>query len=152
MKTEIEKLKKRLEWFELFANCVQGNHRVYSNACEYADEATGVIQYPYAEGDNYWTIKEINGEYEDTNGLYQRGIMAIQSCWDDQSKEIYVENPDYLDDDERYFDTIHDVLNHARYDYDFIKISCFNSEMSDIKTGDYLVCDNPDSGKFKKSY
>ena len=35
---EIENLKKQLAWFNDFADCVQGNHRAYDIACEYADE------------------------------------------------------------------------------------------------------------------
>lgn len=38
MNKEIEKLKKQLAWFNDFADCVQGNHRAYDVACEYADE------------------------------------------------------------------------------------------------------------------
>ena len=38
MEEEIEKLKKQLQWFEDFADVVQTNHRVYSDACEQADE------------------------------------------------------------------------------------------------------------------
>jgi len=35
---EIKNLKKQLAWFKDFADCVQGDHRTYDIACEYADE------------------------------------------------------------------------------------------------------------------
>ena len=34
----IEEMEKKLAWFNDFADCVQGNHRVYDIACEYAEE------------------------------------------------------------------------------------------------------------------
>jgi hypothetical protein len=133
--TEIEKVQKKLDWYK-------------------ADADTGVIQYPYSEGDNYWTIKimDENSEYEDNVGFFQYGAIAIQSCWDDQSEELYEVNPESLADEDRYFDSLEEVLKHLKYDYDFVKVSCFDSEMPDIKTGDYFVCEDLEDGKFQKSY
>jgi hypothetical protein len=38
LEKKIKKLEKQLKWFSDFADCVQGNHRAYETACEYADE------------------------------------------------------------------------------------------------------------------
>jgi hypothetical protein len=37
-KDKVENLKKRLAWFNDFADSVQVDHRAYGIACEYADE------------------------------------------------------------------------------------------------------------------
>jgi hypothetical protein len=148
---ELAKVKKELVWYKAYCDQVQGsNHRAHEYACEHADEATGVIEYPYSEGDDYWTVEELDVhlEYEDNSGLYTGGIEAIQSCWDDQSKEFHREDPD-----REYFDSLDEVLQHARYGYEFIKVSCHFSGMHDIEDGDYFVTtDTNDRAKFQKSY
>lgn len=105
------------------------------------------IIYPFKEGDSYWTIEEIDGEYEDNYSFFQRGVNAIQSCWDDISEELYE-----LDKSKEYFNSLEDVLVRARDEYDFIKVSCFDSEIYDIVDGDYFVSEDEDNGKFKKSW
>lgn len=151
LERELAKVKAELEWYKHYADQVQmSNYKQHDYACEYADEQTGVIEYPYSEGDDYWTIEEldVDEEYEDNTGIYSRGIVAIQSCWDDQSEELYRENPDQL-----YFDSLEKVLQHARYNYAFIKVSCYDSGMFDIEDGDYFVTTDTNScDKYQKSY
>lgn len=145
---ELAKVKKELAWYKAFCDQVQqSDHRAYEYACEYANEVTGVIEYPYDEGDSYWTIKPMdeNATYEDNISFFQRGVVAIQSCWDDVSEELHTE-------DKEYFDSLEEVLQDCRFTYDFVKVECFDCDMSDIANGDYLVCDDEDSGKFQKSY
>lgn len=148
MSDEITELRKELEWYKAYADNVEAtDHRAHEYACEYADEMTGVIEYPYEEGDNYWTIEILEDEeYDDNSGCYSAGILAVQSCWDDQSEEFHRENPD-----REYFDSLEEILADAIDWKDFIKVSCFDSGYPDIKTGDYFVADK-DTGKFKKSY
>lgn len=38
--------------------------------------------YPFREGDTYYTVEENGDQYE-----------VVKSCWDDVSEEIYDENP-----------------------------------------------------------
>ena len=35
---QVKQLKKSLEWFNDFADAVQGDHSTYDHACEYADD------------------------------------------------------------------------------------------------------------------
>ncbi len=142
---EIEKLKKQIRWYELYSDVVRGDHGLHDTACEYADEETGVIQYPYEEGQTYWTLEEMSSviEYEDNSGVYQSGALAVQSTWDDVSKDLHSENKEY-------FDSLNELLLEAIDDFGFIKVSCFDEE-DDIEDGDYLVADI-ETGKFKKSY
>lgn len=147
MSAEISKLKYELEWYKAYADNVQAtNHGTHEYACQQADEMTGnVVDYPYAEGDDYWTIEETDEEYDDNTGCYSDGIIAVQSCWDDQSEEFHRENP-YRE----YFNSLEEILEEVRDEKDFIKVSCFDSGYPDIKTGDYFVADE-ETGKFKKS-
>lgn len=50
-------------------------------------------QYPFEEGDDYWTVE---------------GITLIWSCWDDVSEELHDENPK-----KEYF-TEEEALTYAR--------------------------------------
>ena len=71
---DIKKLKKELAWYKAYCDQVQSsNHRAHEYACEHADEATGVIEYPYSEGDDYWTVVELDVhlEYEDNTGCFR---------------------------------------------------------------------------------
>jgi len=147
MSDRIGKLQKELEWYKAYADNVEAtDHRAHEYACEHADEITGVVEYPYDEGDSYWTVEFLEDEdYDDNTGCFSNGIVAIQSCWDDQSEEMHNE-------DREYFDSLEEVLKYAQYQYDFIKVSCFDSGMSDIKTGDYFVAVDDDCSKFQKSY
>lgn len=106
-------------------------------------------QYPFNEGDNYWIIIPMNPDatYEDNIGFFQRGVTAIQSCWDDQSELFHDERPNKV-----YYKDIDDVLRRCRDEFDFIKLECFACEYYDMKSGDYFVCEDEDSGKFQKSY
>jgi len=144
-KGRMSKIKKELAWYKAYADQVQSsNHRAHEYACEHADEVTGVIQYPYSEGQNYWTVEDTVETYEDSQGIYEVGLIAVQSCWDDQSEIFHRENPE-----REYFDSLDEILDHAYGDFQYVKVSCFNCK-SDIKTGDYLVSEDFD--KFHKSY
>ena len=63
MNKEIEKLKKQLAWFNDFANCVQGNHRAYEIACEYADELEVEREGADYSG-NFSSVNEFIDEYD----------------------------------------------------------------------------------------
>ena len=149
----ISALEKELNWYNLYVDQVQmSNHRQHEYACEYADEETGEIDYPYSEGDDYWTVEELKGkEYEDSTGVFQNGILAVQSCWDDQSEEFHREDPD-----REYFDNLDEILNYAQYRYDFIKLSFYApdkyTECFDVKDGGYMVAMDDDCSKFQTSY
>lgn len=153
LEQELAKVKAELEWYNHYADQVQmSNYKQHEYACEYADEQTGVIDYPYSEGDDYWTVEELEGEeYEDSNGFYQKGILAVQSCWDDQSEELHRENPD-----QEYFDNIDEILKYAQYEYDFIKVSFYApdkyTECYGLKDGGCLVAMDDDCRKFQTSY
>lgn len=114
---------------------------------EISDSFNFKERYPFNEGDSYWTIEPMadDAEYEDNVGFFQRGVTAIQSCWDAVSEELHT-------DDKQYFDSLEEVLQHCRYTYDFVKVECFDCDMYDINNGDYLVSDDEESGKFQKSY
>lgn len=59
---------------------------------ERLDELFGKgFDYPFSEGDDYWTIE--NGE-------------VVWSCWDEQSEEIFRENPE-----QKYFETEEEAKN-----------------------------------------
>ena len=152
-KQKIEQLEKELAWYKAYADQVQmSNYKQHEYACEYADEQTGVIDYPYSEGDDYWTVEKLEGEeYEDSTGFFQNGIVAVQSCWDDQSEELHRENPD-----REYFDNIDEILTYAQYEYDFIKVSFYAhdkyTECYELKDGDYMVAMDDDCSKFQTSY
>jgi hypothetical protein len=104
--------------------------------------------YPYEEGDDYWIVLKTDEGYDDNTGYYYNGIIAIQSCWDDVSEELHRENPN-----KQYFNSLHEVLQYAKYEYQFIKIECFNSGIDDIENGDYFVTtDTNCCDKFQKSY
>jgi hypothetical protein len=107
-------------------------------------------EYPFNEGDNYWTLEPLadDATYEDNIGFFQHGVNAVQSCWDDQSEEFYDEDPT-----RELFPSLFDTLKRCRDEYDFIKISCFQSYFHNIVDGDYFVCEDMDkSSKFQKSY
>ena len=53
-------------------------------------------EYPFNDGDDYWTIEETN----DT-------VKAVYSCWDDVSEEMHNDNPSQL-----YFKTQDEVIYH----------------------------------------
>jgi hypothetical protein len=53
-------------------------------------------EYPFNDGDDYWTIEETN----DT-------VKAVYSCWDDISEEMHNDNPSKL-----YFKTRDEVIYH----------------------------------------
>ena len=112
---------------------------------ELNDSFNFVVLYPFNEGDTYWTVEEIDGDYEDNISLFQRGVNAIQSTWDNISEELHT-------DSKKYFDSLESVMSYCRYKYDFIKVSSFIDEIEDITNGDYLVCDDEESGKYEKSY
>lgn len=152
-KAKIEALEKELAWYRAYADQVQmSNHRQHEYACEYADEQTGVIEYPYSEGDDYWTVEKLEGEeYEDSNGFYQNGIVAIQSCWDETSEELHRDNPD-----REYFDNIDEVLKYAQYEYDFIRVEFYApdkyTECYELEDGGYMVATDDDCYKYQTSY
>ena len=102
-------------------------------------------EFPFSEGDDYWTLEDTLETYEDRQGVYEVGGIAVQSCWDDQSEDFHKANPD-----REYFNSLDEVLQYAWGDYEYIKVSCFNCNHEDIKTGDYLVA--PKFDKFHKSY
>ena len=52
------------------------------------------LEYPFKEGDEYWTIEESLGS-----------VSGISSCWDDVSEEIHNNNPSKL-----YFKTQEEVI------------------------------------------
>jgi hypothetical protein len=54
------------------------------------------LEYPFKEGDEYWTIEESLGS-----------VSAISSCWDDVSEEMHNDNPSQL-----YFKTRDEVIYH----------------------------------------
>lgn len=63
---------------------------------ERLDELFGrEFDYPFSEGDDYWTIED--GE-------------VVWSCWDEQSEELYRENPD-----KEYFETEEEAINSLNY-------------------------------------
>lgn len=149
------RLQKELAWYKAYVDNVKGvDNETHGYACEHAnwtvgesdDYPYGYDKYPYEEGDSYWTVEELGDEsYDDNTGCFSHGIIAVQSCWDDQSEEMHNTN-------KKYYDSLEEVLRHTQYQYDFIKVSCFDSEMPDIKTGDYFVAVDDDRGKFQKSY
>jgi len=49
-------------------------------------------EYPFNEGDTYWTIEEIVGSNLDGS----RVIVVLESCWNDQSEEIHDQEPDKI--------------------------------------------------------
>jgi len=104
-------------------------------------------KYPFNEGDDYWCLEEIDGDYEDNYGYFQRGANAVQSCWDDQSELFYDEDPT-----RELFPSLDAVLRRCRDEYDFIKVSCFDNESHDIADGEYFIAEDCDDGKFKKSW
>jgi len=53
-------------------------------------------KYPFEEGDNYYTID---------------GNVIIESCWDDQSEELFDENPNRL-----YFATLNEAIFYYKYE------------------------------------
>jgi hypothetical protein len=57
--------------------------------------------YPFKDGDEYWTIEENNGN-----------ISAVSSCWDDVSEEMHDENPNEL-----YFSSEEEVIYHILKTY-----------------------------------
>jgi len=148
MNREIE---KELEWYKAFCDHVElTNYKAYDYACEYANDVTSDVEYPLIEeGDSYWTIEPLDedNEYEDNTGFYHRGVVAIQSCWDDVSRELHRQDPH-----KEYFEFLEDVLIKCRDKYDFVQVECFDCDMEDINNGDYLVCPDEESGKFQKSY
>ena len=97
------------------------------------------IKYPYSEGDDYWTLEGTDEVYDYNNG----GVIAVQSCWDDQSEDMHTKHL-------MYFNSLDEILKYSRDRFNFVKVSCFDSGYPDIKTGDYFVVDL-DTGKFKKS-
>jgi len=148
MPEDIAKLEKELAWYKAYADHIQStNPREHNCACEVADDITDDTEYPYSEGDDYWTLQEpAELEYEDNSGFFQNGIVAIQSCWDDQSKDFHREDSERL-----YFNSLEEVLKHSSYRYEFIKVECFDSAYEDIDDGDYFVAVE-ETGKFQKSY
>tara|TARA_R110000850_G_scaffold261800_1_gene390035 strand:+ start:7030 stop:7662 length:633 start_codon:yes stop_codon:yes gene_type:complete len=147
--TKLDFINKSLTWFKAFANQVRmSNHNAYNYACEHADDVTDDTVYPYMEGDDYWIFQEsAEVDYDDSTGCYSNGIVAVQSCWDDQSKIFHRENPD-----REYFNSLEEVLQGAKHQYNFIKIECFDSDMQDIEDGDYFVATDDDNSKYQKSY
>ena len=71
--------------------------------------------------------------------------MIVQSCWDDQSEVFHKEDPD-----RKYYNSLEEILLDVRDEHGFIKVECFNCDMSDIETGDFFVAE--ETGKFRKSY
>jgi len=154
MSARIGKLQKELEWYKAYVDNVKSaEDDAHGYACEHANNTVGESdeypygydKYPYEEGDDYWTIEKLQRDYDDNTGCFNHGIRAVQSCWDDQSEEMHYEK-------KKYFDSLDDVLQYARHQYDFIQVECYDSGMSDIKTGDYFVTTDEDWGKFQKSY
>jgi hypothetical protein len=146
---KMSKLEKELAWYKAYANHISMcSPRVHNDACEVADDVTDDTVYPYMEGDDYWIFQEsAEVDYDDSTGCYSNGIVAVQSCWDDQSKTFHRENPDRA-----YFNSLEEVLQGAKHQYDFIKIECFDSDMEDIDDGDYFVATDDDYSKYQKSY
>ena len=61
LEEENHALKKELAWYKAFADQVQStDHRAYNYACQHADHET--VNFPYEEGDVYWTIEELEDE------------------------------------------------------------------------------------------
>tara|TARA_R110002167_G_scaffold206622_1_gene410627 strand:- start:97 stop:507 length:411 start_codon:yes stop_codon:yes gene_type:complete len=50
-------------------------------------------EYPFTEGDTYWTIEELAG-HRNLDG--SRVIAVSESCWDDQSEEIHDQDPNKI--------------------------------------------------------
>ena len=54
----------------------------YDTEHEPVKKSEMISAYPFNEGDDYWTIEKVEGEYQ-----------IVCSCWDDISVEYYDENP-----------------------------------------------------------
>lgn len=68
------------ESVEVLAENVSENFSDYDNLFD-LDEDDFNIEYPFEEGDDYWTIE--NGE-------------IVQSCWDEQSEELHTDDKIYF--------------------------------------------------------
>jgi hypothetical protein len=77
---QVKQLKKTLEWYNDFANCVQGNHRMYETACEYADEQEKE-RYPELHADYTGTYCSIH-DFIEENDLEERADEVFGEGWE----------------------------------------------------------------------
>lgn len=69
-------------------------------------------QYPFNEGDDYWTLEPMNPvEYIllSNNGENPSPVEIVRSCWDDVSEEMHDKNPS-----KRYFKTREDASEYLK--------------------------------------
>jgi len=86
-----EAVEEELERGHWKWNYFRNNPNSY-HITERLDELFGrEFDYPFSEGDDYWTIKD--GE-------------VVWSCWDEQSEVLFRENPD-----QEYFETEEEAKN-----------------------------------------
>ena len=112
----------------------------YSDCPDYYYEGcpeTHSEEYPFDEGDDYWTIESY------TNEDGQDGILAIQSCWDEESEVIFHENKGNI-----YFSELESVLRYSKGRYDFVRVYFFNVDDPNLQNGDYFIMDK-ETGEFK---
>jgi hypothetical protein len=73
-------------------------------------------KYPFQEGDDYYTIN---------------GNNIIQSCWDDQSEELFDENPNSL-----LFTTLNEAIFYYKYERNRDMLQSAISLIDSIKTNE----------------
>lgn len=77
---QVKQLKKTLEWYNDFANSVQGDHRTYENACEYADEKEAE-RYPELHTDYTGTYSSIH-DFIEQHGLKDKANEVFGEGWE----------------------------------------------------------------------
>lgn len=77
---EIDRLNQIIKWFNNFADAVQGNHRVYESACEYADEQEAK-RYPELHADYTGTYCSIH-DFIEENDLEERADELFGEGWE----------------------------------------------------------------------
>ena len=74
---QVKQLKKTLEWYNDFADCVQGNHSAYEYACEYADEKEKE-RYPHEYAGRYSSVNE----FVDNHALHDEADEVFGEDWE----------------------------------------------------------------------
>jgi hypothetical protein len=75
--SEIDKLKRQLEWFNDFADAVMGDSSTYDSACEYADEKE-IEKYGHNYTGNYSSVHDFIDEF----GLHDRADEVFGEDWE----------------------------------------------------------------------
>lgn len=77
---QVKQLKKTLEWYNDFANAVQGDHRTYEYACEYADEKESE-RYPELHADYTGTYSSVY-DFINANDLEEKAKEIFGEDWE----------------------------------------------------------------------